>query len=325
MLFDRKEIFEGRVIKVSVDTVDLPNGVRLPLEIVRHPGGAAAVAIDADNRVCLLRQYRHAAGGYIYELPAGKLEPDEPPEVTVQRELAEEAAVSAAHWESLGAYFSSPGVFTEVIHLYLATELSPAAAAPEAGEVFQVEWWPLEVAVEKARSGELTDAQNHHRNSASRVTPKNCVKRFTARDSRVPEMVAMSNNEIGASVILGPCQITIQTANPRRPPTGAVRRRSCTTNVVTRVSNGSTRVTPACRSSARRCPSSRLRHAVTAPSSPSSATAPVVSIRTPASAQRTFPKPRSRRCKRDLRKLGEWIKLKRELDERKAQDDHDVE
>ena len=85
-------IYEGRVIKVSVDTVDLPNGMRLPLEIVRHPGGAAAVAIDADNRVCLLRQYRHAAGGYIYELPAGKLEPGEPPEVTVRRELAEEAA-----------------------------------------------------------------------------------------------------------------------------------------------------------------------------------------------------------------------------------------
>ena len=88
-------IFDGRVIKVSVDTVDLPNGVRLPLEIVRHPGGAAAAAIDAQNRICLLRQYRHAAGGYIYELPAGKLEPDEPPDVTVKRELVEEAAVSA--------------------------------------------------------------------------------------------------------------------------------------------------------------------------------------------------------------------------------------
>jgi ADP-ribose pyrophosphatase len=159
MLVNRKEIFEGRVIKVSVDTVDLPNGVRLPLEIVRHPGGAAAVAIDAHNRICLLRQYRHAAGGYIYELPAGKLEPNEPPEVTVQRELAEEGAVSAAHWESLGAYFSSPGVFTEVIHLYLATELTPAASAPEADEVFEIEWWPLEVAVEKACSGELTDAK----------------------------------------------------------------------------------------------------------------------------------------------------------------------
>jgi len=159
MLFDRKKIYEGRVIQVSVDTVDLPNGVRLPLEIVRHPGGAAAVAIDADDRVCLLRQYRHAAGGYIHELPAGKLEPDEPPETTVRRELAEEAALSAAHWESLGAYFSSPGVFTEVIHLYLATGLNAATAAPEAGEVFQVEWWPLGQAVERALNGELTDAK----------------------------------------------------------------------------------------------------------------------------------------------------------------------
>jgi ADP-ribose pyrophosphatase len=159
MLFERKKIFDGRVIQVSVDTVDLPNGVRLPLEIVRHPGGAAAVAIDADNRVCLLRQYRHAAGGYIHELPAGKLEPNEAPELTVQRELAEEAAVSATHWESLGTYFSSPGVFTEVIHLYLATHLSPAIAAPESGEVFQVEWWPLQQAVEKALNGELADAK----------------------------------------------------------------------------------------------------------------------------------------------------------------------
>ena len=159
MLFDRKNIYDGRVIHVSIDTVDLPNGVRLPLEIVRHPGGAAAVAIDAEDRVCLLRQYRHAAGGYIHELPAGKLEPGELPELTVQRELAEEAALSAAHWESLGAYFSSPGVFTEVIHLYLATDLAQATAAPEAGEVFEVEWWPLERAVQKALSGELTDAK----------------------------------------------------------------------------------------------------------------------------------------------------------------------
>jgi ADP-ribose pyrophosphatase len=159
MPIDRKIIYEGRVIKVSVDTVDLPNGVRVPLEIVRHPGGAAAVAVDTQGRVCLLRQYRHAAGGYIHELPAGKLEPDEPPEVTARRELVEEAAVSASRWISLGAYFSSPGVFTEVIHLYLATGLAPAPAAPEADEVFQVEWWPLATAVERAHSGELTDAK----------------------------------------------------------------------------------------------------------------------------------------------------------------------
>jgi ADP-ribose pyrophosphatase len=159
MSIERKMIYEGRVIKVSVDTVELPNGMRIPLEIVRHPGGAAAVAVDADHRVCMLRQYRHAAGGYIYELPAGKLEPDEPPEVTARRELVEEGAVHAARWTPLGSYFSSPGVFTEVIHLYLATELTPATAAPEADEVFQVEWWPLEQAVERAHDGELTDAK----------------------------------------------------------------------------------------------------------------------------------------------------------------------
>jgi 8-oxo-dGTP pyrophosphatase MutT (NUDIX family) len=159
MLVDRKDIFSGRVIQVSVDTVDLPNGMRIPLEIVRHPGGAAAVAIDAQDRICLLRQFRHAANGYIHELPAGKLEPGEPPESTVRRELAEEAATQAGTWQSLGAYFSSPGCFTEVIHLYLATELKPADAKPEADEVFDVEWWPLEKAVEAALSGEFTDAK----------------------------------------------------------------------------------------------------------------------------------------------------------------------
>jgi 8-oxo-dGTP pyrophosphatase MutT (NUDIX family) len=159
MLIDQKEIFAGRVIKVSVDTVDLPNGIRLPLEIVRHPGGAAAVAIDDQGRVCLLRQYRYAIGGYIYELPAGKLEPNEPPEVTVKRELVEEAAVSASQWESLGVMVSSPGCFTEVVHLFLATGLKPAQGGADADEVFDVEWWPLEKAVENALDGEFTDAK----------------------------------------------------------------------------------------------------------------------------------------------------------------------
>lgn len=159
MLIERKVIYDGRVIKVSVDDVELPNGMRIPLEIVRHPGGAAAVAVDAQRRVCLLRQYRHAAGGYIYELPAGKLEPDEPPETTARRELIEEASLGATHWVPLGTYFSSPGVFTEVIHLYLATDLSPMPSSPEVDEVIEVEWWPLEQAVRRAIDGELTDAK----------------------------------------------------------------------------------------------------------------------------------------------------------------------
>lgn len=159
MLIETNEIFAGRVIKVSVDEVQLPNGLRIPLEIVRHPGGAAVVAIDEEDRVCLLRQFRHAAGGYIYELPAGKLEPDEPPETTARRELVEEGSVSAAHWEGLGAYLSSPGCFTEVIHLYLATGLRATAGRADADEVFQVEWWPFKTALDKALNGELVDAK----------------------------------------------------------------------------------------------------------------------------------------------------------------------
>jgi 8-oxo-dGTP pyrophosphatase MutT (NUDIX family) len=159
MLIDRQMIFEGRVIKVSVDTVELPNGLRIPLEIVRHPGGAAVIAIDDQDRICLLRQFRHAAGGFIHELPAGKLEPNEPPDVTARRELLEEAGIEARHWETLGSHLSSPGVFNEVIHLYFATGLSTATAAPEAGEVLEVEWWPFSQAVARAASGELTDAK----------------------------------------------------------------------------------------------------------------------------------------------------------------------
>jgi len=151
--------FQGRIVKVFVDEVTLPNGTRAELEVVRHPGGAAVAAVDRDSRVCLLRQYRYVAGGWIWELPAGKLEPGEPPLATAQRELAEEAGVRARSWSSLGSYFSSPGVFSEVLHLYLAADLELVASAPEANEVFEVHWVPLAQARERALSGEIRDGK----------------------------------------------------------------------------------------------------------------------------------------------------------------------
>src|SRR5204863_877645 len=84
-------VYRGKIVDVYREWVVLPNGREAELEIVRHPGGAAAVALDVEGRVCLLRQYRHAAGGWIWELPAGKLEPNEPPHRTAARELEEEA------------------------------------------------------------------------------------------------------------------------------------------------------------------------------------------------------------------------------------------
>jgi 8-oxo-dGTP pyrophosphatase MutT (NUDIX family) len=151
--------FNGRIIKVTTDEVILPNGHRTVLEVVHHPGGAAVVAIDAQDRICLLRQYRYVAAGWIWELPAGKLEPNEPPLVTAQRELVEEAGVSAQHWQSLESYFSSPGIFTEVLHLFMATGIEPAKSALESAEVIEVHWVPFTEACEWALSGKIRDGK----------------------------------------------------------------------------------------------------------------------------------------------------------------------
>jgi ADP-ribose pyrophosphatase len=158
-LVSERTVFRGRVVTLNVETVELPNGHRAELEVIHHPGGAAVVAIDAAQRVCLLRQYRHAAGGWVWELPAGKLDPGEPPLATAQRELVEEGAVSARDWGSLGSYLSSPGVFDEVIHLFLATGLEAAPARAEADEVFEVHWIPLADALARARNGDLRDGK----------------------------------------------------------------------------------------------------------------------------------------------------------------------
>ena len=154
-----RTVFRGRVITVNVETVRLPNGHVTDLEIVHHPGGAAIVAVDAAGRVCLIRQYRHAAGGWVWELPAGKLEPHEPPLQTAQRELSEEAGTSAQNWQSLGVIVSSPGVFTEIVHLYLALELDCAKMAHEAGELIEVHWVQMEDACARALHGDIDDGK----------------------------------------------------------------------------------------------------------------------------------------------------------------------
>jgi ADP-ribose pyrophosphatase len=151
--------FAGRVVRVTTDEVVLPNGHRALLEVVHHPGGAAAVALDGSSRVCLLRQYRYVACGWLWELPAGKLEPGEPPLATAQRELTEEAGVSASHWQSLGICLSSPGVFTERLHLFLASGLSAAPAAQEHAEVIEIHWVPFAQACAWAIDGTISDCK----------------------------------------------------------------------------------------------------------------------------------------------------------------------
>jgi ADP-ribose pyrophosphatase len=154
-----RNVFKGRVLTLNLETVTLPNGRVAELEIAHHPGGAAVVAVDDQGRVCLLRQYRHAAGGWLAEIPAGKLDGGEPPFECARRELAEEAGVSARRWHKLGEYLSSPGVLTEVIHVYLARELAEVDAAPEEHEVFEAKWLPLAEAVRQAADGTLRDGK----------------------------------------------------------------------------------------------------------------------------------------------------------------------
>jgi len=155
-----REVFQGRVIRLTVEQVRLPNGAVATLEIAHHPGGAAVVAIDDRGRVCLLRQYRHAAGGWVDELPAGKLDGGEPPLECAKRELAEEAGMEASDWTLLGSFLTSPGVLTEVIHLFLARGLVPVGTRPEEHEVLEPRWFPLDEAVEAAVTGGLTDGKS---------------------------------------------------------------------------------------------------------------------------------------------------------------------
>jgi 8-oxo-dGTP pyrophosphatase MutT (NUDIX family) len=152
--------YQGRIVSVTVDDVMLPNGRAAALEVVHHPGGAAIVALNDLQQICLLHQYRYVAGGWIWELPAGKLEPSEPPEATARRELIEEAGVVATDWVSLGSLWSSPGVFSEVIHLYLAQGLSAARSQLEDSEVLEVHWVSFRQACDMALSGELQDAKS---------------------------------------------------------------------------------------------------------------------------------------------------------------------
>ena len=156
---ERESIYQGEVVNLGLETVTLPNQQTLRLEVVRHPGGAAAVAVDANNQVCLLRQYRHAAGGWLWELPAGKIDHPESPAHTARRELQEEAGITAMQWHRLGDFLSTPGFCDERIHLYLAQSLNQTETDRHPDEVIEVHWISFEQALEWIASGEIVDAK----------------------------------------------------------------------------------------------------------------------------------------------------------------------
>ncbi len=156
---NRRSIHQGRVGDFGLETVTLPNGVTVTLEILRHPGAAAVVPLHADGTVTLIRQHRHAAGGTIWEIPAGKLEPGEDPLACAARELEEEAGIRAGKLALLSSILTTPAFTDEVIHIYVATELVTVATAHEHDEVISVARVALDEAVAMVQRGEIRDGK----------------------------------------------------------------------------------------------------------------------------------------------------------------------
>ena len=153
-------IKRGRVFDVYAENITLPNAVTLDMEIIRHPGAAAIVPVTADGAVLLLKQYRHAVGGYIWEIPAGTLNAGEKPLACAKRELIEETGYAASRFEKLAEITPLPAYSDERIHLYLATGLAPAAQNLDVDELLSVHSVPLPRCLEMIADGKIQDAKS---------------------------------------------------------------------------------------------------------------------------------------------------------------------
>ena len=159
-----RRVYSGRIVSLDVDTVKLPNGLTTDLEMLRHSGASAVVpflddAHSADPRIVLIRQYRYAAEGFLYEVPAGRLDPGEVPEACARRELKEETGYEAGRIERLTTFFTTPGFTDERIHLFAAMDLVPGASKLESDEILELHTMPLSEALTLVEQGEIIDGK----------------------------------------------------------------------------------------------------------------------------------------------------------------------
>jgi ADP-ribose pyrophosphatase len=159
MVDHTRRIFKGRIVTLDIDTVTLPNGATVELEMIHHPGAAAVVPMKEDGTVILIRQYRHAAGGYIYEIPAGKLHPGEDPKLCAARELQEEIGYRADSLELLTSILTTPGFTDEVIHIYKGTGLTKGKQDLDHDEVIEIVELSLEKALAQIIDGTIRDGK----------------------------------------------------------------------------------------------------------------------------------------------------------------------
>lgn len=156
---DTREIYNGRIIHVKEDTVQLPDGTLAGRELVMHHGGVGIIAVDEDRNVLCVRQYRKPYDEMVLEIPAGKLEPGEEPKAAGVRELREETGYDAEKITYLGKYYPTPGYCSEIISLYLAENLSYVGQNLDDGEFIEVEKIPLNTLVDMTMNNEIFDAK----------------------------------------------------------------------------------------------------------------------------------------------------------------------
>jgi ADP-ribose pyrophosphatase len=157
-------VFTGKIISLDVDEVRFPDGSVGELEMIRHPGASAVIPFlgdpgAEDPQILLIRQYRYAADGYLYEIPAGRLDPNEDPKACALRELKEETGCSAAHVEHLFTMYTTPGFTDEKIHLFIATGLEAGASRHESDEFLDLHPTLLSKALQMVEAGEIQDAK----------------------------------------------------------------------------------------------------------------------------------------------------------------------
>lgn len=154
-----QSVFAGKVINLRLDTVILPNGDEATRECVEHPGAVGVIAVDSMGRICLVRQYRYPVSEELWEIPAGKLNPGEDPLECAQRELLEEAGVAAGRWEKLYAYYTTPGFSNELMHLFLAQDLTFGENNPDEDEFLEASMVPVKEARTLLRNGAIKDSK----------------------------------------------------------------------------------------------------------------------------------------------------------------------
>ena len=163
-LLKTTRVYTGRIVSLDVDTVQFPNGTVGELEMLRHPGASAVLPFlddpqDSDPRVLLIRQYRHATGDYLWEIPAGRRDAGEAPEQTAVRELREETGYTCTNLHKLTWIWTTPGFTDEVIHLFMASGLTPGETAHEDDEILDVHTLRWSEVRRMIRDGMIVDAK----------------------------------------------------------------------------------------------------------------------------------------------------------------------